>query len=84
MPIARIKVNNETGDVDLIQSDSSGRFVYRRFYLFNIYNCNEKQLARALGLIHLYFYNDGDIEKAVLDTISACRPVMRKLRNIEI
>jgi hypothetical protein len=84
MPIARIKVNNESGDVDLIQTDSSGRFVYRRFYLFNIYDCNEMQLARALGLIHLYFHGDEDVEKAVLDTISACRPVMRKLKSMEM
>jgi hypothetical protein len=84
MPIARIIVDNKTGDVDLIETDSSGRYVYRRHYLFNIYDCNEKQLARALGLISLYFYDDVDVEKAVLDTISACRPVMRKLKNIEI
>ncbi|WP_288007635.1 hypothetical protein [Thermofilum sp.] len=41
-------------------------------------------MARALGLIHLYFYDDEDVEKAVIDVISACRPVMRKLKSIEI
>ena len=42
MPIARIKVNDESGDVYLIQSDSSGRVVYRDLYLFDMYDCNEK------------------------------------------
>jgi len=84
MPIARIKVNKETGDVHLILTDSSGRVVYRNQYLFNVYDCNEMQLARALGLIHLHLYEVKDAEKAVLDTISACRPVMRKLKNMEI
>jgi hypothetical protein len=84
MPIARITINKKWGDVYLIVSDSSGRIVYRNEFLFNVYNCNEVQLAGALGLIYHHLYEIEDVEKAVLDTIAACRPVMRKLKNMEI
>jgi hypothetical protein len=81
---SRIEVDDATGDVYLIQTDPSTRAVGDRWLLFNMNECDERKLASAMFLVHRYVYDPEEEKKAVLDVISACRPVMRKLKSMEI
>jgi hypothetical protein len=78
---------NDVGDIYLLQTDPSGRVEYRRWFLFNKHECNARHLADALNFIHKTvhrYVSPKHEEKMILDAISACRPVMKKIKNMSI
>jgi hypothetical protein len=76
-------LENDFGDIYLLQTDPSGRVVYNRWFLFNKHECSERKLANAISIIHKTV-DPIDEEKIVLDAISACRPVMKKLKKMSV
>jgi hypothetical protein len=76
-------LENDFGDIYLLQTDPSGRVVYNRWFLFNKHECSVRKLANAISIIHKTV-DPIDEEKIVLDAISACRPVMRKIRKMTV
>jgi len=77
-------LENDFGDIYLLETDPSGRVVYNRWFLFNKHECNENKLASAISFIHKTVDNPWDKERVVLDAISACMPVMKKIRKMRV
>ncbi|WP_288007633.1 hypothetical protein [Thermofilum sp.] len=76
-------LESDFGDIYLLQTDPSGRVVYNKWFLFNKDECSVRKLAYAISFIHKTV-DPIDEEKIVLDAISACRPVMRKVRKMRV
>jgi hypothetical protein len=76
-------LENDFGDIYLLQTDPSGRVVYNRWFLFNKHECSERKLANAISFIHKTVDPNYE-DKIVLDAISACRPVMKKLKKMSV
>ena len=77
-------LESDFGDIYLLQTDPSGSVVYGKWFLFNKNECSENDLAEAMYLIKKFVPDPKSRKAIVLDAISACRPVMRKLKRTEI
>ena len=83
-PVIAYHLESDFGDIYLYETDPSGRLVYNRYFLFNKEECNERKLASAISFIHKTVDDPWEKEKIVFDAITACRPVMRKLRKARV
>jgi len=77
-------IENDFGDIYLVETDPTGRVVYNKWFLFNKHECSELDLAEAIAYVKKTVVDPREKKAIVLDVISSCLPVMKKLKKIEI